>query len=198
VGNNPYLPANMMRTAMQPLFPKQLGIDSQMIANLRIKCRALLSSRDSPPNEVYEIPRIQADYLLSDAITPLPSLVAEVLDESKAPFLDQASLFARKELFNVLKESNCESKNLCILLKRLHILDSGFTYMVCSDSDGYFTAFCWMSPVQRQNFEIFGSTLFLDMMKHQTNSIMWPYTTVCAFNKMKQLVSCGEAFCCQE
>ena len=70
---------------MQPLFPKRVGIDSQMIANLRIKCRALLSSRDSPPNEVYEIPRIQADYLLSDAITPLPSLVAEVLDETRLP-----------------------------------------------------------------------------------------------------------------
>ena len=52
--------------------------------------------------------------------------------------------------------------------------------------------------MQRQNFEIFGSTLCLDLMKHQSNSIMWPNTTVCALNKMKQVISCGEAFCCQE
>ena len=52
--------------------------------------------------------------------------------------------------------------------------------------------------MQRANFEMFGSTLFLDMMKRQLNSVHWPYVSIVALDGDKKVVSCGEAFCCQE
>lgn len=60
---------------------------------------------------------------------------------------------------------------------------------VHSDSEGCLTSVCWMSPVQRANFEMFGSTLFLflDMMKRQLISVHWPYVTIVALDGEKKV-----------
>ena len=198
VATRPHVSSVILRNAARQLFPKRVGLDANLLSNLRIKARAIVAARELSPEDSRVVPQMEAGYLLSDDLVAPPSFLGSPIDENNAPFLDQASLYAREELRSILRESKGETTNLKLFLARLHEMEPGFTYEMCFDNNGYLVAFCWMSPVQRRNFEIFGRTLCLDMMKRETNSQHWPYTTICTLNEMKKVVSCGEAFCCQE
>jgi len=88
--------------------------------------------------------------------------------------------------------------DLQLYLRRLHDEESGFTTCLCRDDEGYLTGVIWMSPAQRANWELYGGTLFLDMMKHELNSIHWPLVSIVAMSAENKVVTCAEALCCQE
>jgi hypothetical protein len=46
VDNNQKVPPIMMRNAMRPLYPESVPIDSKLIANMRIKIKALIRKRE--------------------------------------------------------------------------------------------------------------------------------------------------------
>ena len=125
-------------------------------------------------------------------------MAIEGINEDSAHFVDDASRNARKILFNLLNESQDETHNAKLFLQQCHEQDQGFTYNLCYDNDGKLTALLWMSPYQRGNYEQFGSTVFLDMMKRQVNSVHWPYVSIVCLDADGKMVSCAEAFCCQE
>ena len=93
--NNEKVPAIMMRNAMQPLYPESVPIDAKCIANMRIKIKALISKREYSEEQLWNLPLMDSDYLLSDELQPPPSLLGPNVDEDKAAFIDEASRQAR-------------------------------------------------------------------------------------------------------
>lgn len=197
VATNPHVPAVIMRNAMRPLYPESVPLDAQRIANLRVKIKVYIKNRGYQ-KDFFEVPQADMEFLLGDGMEVPPNLTGESVDENRASFVDEATRAAKEQLLELLKDPQGQALNIENYLTRLNRIDPAFTSVLSRDSEGHLTGVIWMSPVQRANFERFGSTLFLDMMKRQLNSVHWPYTSVVAFNSEKKMVTCAEAFCCQE
>jgi len=108
IRNNSFVPAKIMRNAMRPLYPESVPIDSQCIANTRLKIKAIIKKSGYQNDAVWKLSDAESSYLLSDELSPPPSLLGEVVQEDCAPFLDDASCNAREILFELLKESRGE------------------------------------------------------------------------------------------
>ena len=133
------MPANMMRNAMRPLYPESVPIDAQLIANMRIKIKALIRKREYNDEQLWKLPELDSDYLLSDDLVPPPSLFGEAVDDDRASFIDEASRQARRELFQLLNGPRGESLNIQLFLQKLNEIDSGFTSCKSADGNGYLT-----------------------------------------------------------
>ena len=80
---------------MRPLYPESVPIDAQLIANMRIKIKALIRKREYNEEQLWKLPELDSDYLLSDDLVPPPSLFGEAVDDDRASFIDEASRQAR-------------------------------------------------------------------------------------------------------
>lgn len=80
---------------MRPLYPESVPIDAKCIANMRIKIKALISKRKYSEEQLWNLPLMDSDYLLSHELQPPPSLLGPNVDEDKAAFIDEASRQAR-------------------------------------------------------------------------------------------------------
>ncbi len=55
----------------------------------------------------------------------------------------------------------------------------------------------WMTATMSRNFELFGSYISLDFMKH-AEFLLWPYVSLTIYNELRQIcigqegISCGE------
>ncbi len=48
-----------------------------------------------------------------------------------------------------------------------------------------------MTATMRRNFELYGSYISLDFMKHALNSLLWPYVSIAMYNELRQIcVAC--------
>ena len=55
-----------------------------------------------------------------------------------------------------------------------------------------------MTATMRQNYELFGEYMCLDMMKRAMNKLAWPYTGIALYDKMGHVCVCLEGFICCE
>ncbi len=73
----------------------------------------------------------------------------------------------------------------------------GFVYEYGKDHSGKIVGVVWVTETMRRNFELFGSYIILDFMKHALNSLLWPYVSVAMYNELRQICKTMYEFLCQ-
>ena len=76
-----------------------------------------------------------------------------------------------------------------------------FSYEILSNFDASknkLLEILWMTATMRRNFELFGSSICLDMMKRGINTLLWPYTAVVMHDEANHICVACEGIVCDE
>jgi hypothetical protein len=65
--------------------------------------------------------------------------------------------------------------------------DPSFKYRRIMNSIGDVTGYVWQTGVMRRDFELFGSTLFVDRLGRPLNKVGWPLMTMALLSGEKSL-----------
>lgn len=178
--NKNFIDARTLRTMLREFLPPRVPIPAQFLANFRIRLKRILENNDA------EEAAAAAQSLID------PTSAATAADESNPDWLDQASIHAR-ELLKEALQYGTDSERILSLLRKLSNEDAGFTFAVARDRYGELIGFLWQTPAMRANFELYGDTLFLDMMKRQLNSVHFPYYGISLIDSNGNLCLGGES-----
>jgi hypothetical protein len=75
--------------------------------------------------------------------------------------------------------------NKYLLLDDLTKADPSFDYRRLTDRNGDVTGYVWQSGVMRRDFELYGSTLFVDRLGRPLNNKGWPLMTLAMLDGQK-------------
>ena len=109
------------------------------------------------------------------------SICQEVLESSNK---DEAAIFSFRGYLDLI----------CTRAKR-------FSYEILSDinaSKKKLLGILWMTATMRRNFELFGSSICLDMMKSGINKFLWPYIAVVMYDKANHICIACKGIVCGE
>ena len=92
---------------------------------------------------------------------------------------DEAAAAAKDIWHTVMNESSPTEGEVTILLtymKEMKRMYDGFDYCISYESGtNKITGFVWMTSVMRASLQKYGTYLTLDAMKHELNTLHWPY-----------------------
>jgi hypothetical protein len=106
-------------------------------------------------------------------------------------FTDAFRLF--NELILEALEDENEIAHIEDYLNRLAECDSSFKWRRATDYKGHPTGYMWQTGVHRKDVELYGSTLFVDILGRPLNNKGWPLLTIAMLSGEKKVCVACEA-----
>ena len=182
-----HLSANTIRAGLAPICPTTAHLDADTMRNFRLWAARRIRHLDTNGNVMLSEADIRD--MFKDAVVQKPSAGASVDD-------------AEELYLSVLKDTMSTNQNSWLiekLLKKYRENDGYFDYQIAIDpSSGAATAVVWQTGVMRADFELYGSSLFVDMMKRIMNSYNWPYVSIVVIDANGQPRTAMEGITCTE
>jgi len=103
---------------------------------------------------------------------------------------DEAFDLARSIYDEVLASKRSDDDAIFAFIEYLDLIVArakGFGYKVFSEENRIkhkILGILWMTATMRRNFELFGSSICIHMMKRGLNTLLWPYTAGTMLDKM--------------
>jgi len=173
-----YVPSNnAIRLMARTSFPPSVSLSSTDCSNIIIRAKML-----------------KANLIKSDSFT-LEEIKFEGVEGMS--LTDESIKCAEEVLYATLRSSD-QGWLLLNYFKQLKSTDPSFTYRVSRDESSVPTGFIWMTGTMRRSFELYGSCLFLDMMKRSMSNLHWPYVGPVVLDGQKKICVVAEGFVCGE
>jgi hypothetical protein len=149
-----HLNANTIRAGLAPICPTAAHLDADTIRNFRLWAARRIRCLDA--NSDVMLSEADVKDMFKDAVIQKPSAGASVDD-------------AEELYLSVLKDTMSTNQNSWLieeLLKKYRESDEYFDYQISIDpSSGAATAVVWQTGVMRADFELYGCSIFCDMMR---------------------------------
>ena len=144
---------------------------SQQVWYIKVNILAMLRKMPAEARSSYEVFRSQNTDKQFEKIF-------ENCDEFKS-ISDEAAAAAKdiwRTVMNASSESDGDVTILLTFLKEMKKMYDGFDYRVSYESGtNRITGFVWMTSVMRASLIKYGTYITLDAMKHELNTLHWPY-----------------------
>ena len=179
------VPVATLREMIRPLYPPGTALDAQLIFNLRLKIKRMIKQGLVDDINSVSITEEQERELLSPVVDESPAFLTEVFVQFqellKEALLDKNDLIQMKDYLDSLVAA-----------------DPTFSYRMSHADDGTTTGFVWQTGIMRRDFELHGSTLFIDRLGRSMNTKGWPYITTAMLDGYKRLCLGAEALTVEE
>ena len=151
---------------------------AQDVYNIRIKIKRLLPLMNE-----------NTDYQSFQDVMNNPKFGAKDLNADNKNVSSDEACNATTTIWSEVMNNHNKSKSDTLVcfseyMELLKMKDKVFSYEILAYSAGDVTGCFWMTSTMRKNFELFGSFLSVDVMKRDTNKLLWPYMAVTMYNEM--------------
>jgi hypothetical protein len=170
------VPVTLMRELVRPLFPPDHSLDAKFLYNFGMKAKKVLT--------------MKAD---GDEHRTAPT------DDEETQFrnVDLPDYFSKSfQVFELAKTAELELtdvEQIETFLESLAQADPSFKYRRSTNANGDVTGYIWQKGVMRRDFELYGSTLFVDRLGRPLNNKGWPLMTMAMISGDKRVCIASEA-----
>jgi hypothetical protein len=178
--------ARMMRGLLCDMLPKDFNVSSKFINNVKTKVKMKLMNGD--------FNCLLADGTVSEGdaefiLSPSDNLPAEYLS------------IAQEIAHETLKDALSDPGSMCLVVQflcQLHQKDPSFLFDIQRDENDTMVGICWQTATMRFDWDTCATSIALDGMKRQLNSVCYPYISVTAVDGYGQMAVCVEAIVISE
>ena len=187
------LSSSLIKKVIGPIWPKNKVISKSNVFYIRVKVMRSLKAFNSTNGDYEEFKQMVN---ASDLLSGIDNEVS--LDDDEAVEMAQ-SLWA-EVMSDVDKDEVLFS--FIDYLELISVRAKGFVYKLAEDKTKFgpkrVVGVMWQTATMRNNFELFGDVIGLDMMKRGLNKLLWPYAGVAMYDDMQQLCLACEGVLCGE
>ncbi|KAI2503990.1 hypothetical protein MHU86_10487 [Fragilaria crotonensis] len=178
--------ARMMRGLLCDMLPKDFNVSSKFINNVKTKVKLKLM------NGEFDLLLAEGTVSEGDA-----EFILSPSDNLPPQYMSVAQEIAN----DTLKEALSDPGSKCLVVQflcRLHQEDPSFLFDIQRDDNDTMVGICWQTGTMRFDWDTCASSIALDGMKRQLNSVCYPYISVTAVDGYGQMVVCAEAIVISE
>jgi hypothetical protein len=156
------VPARLMRKLLRPLFPPDHSLDAKFLLNFRMKAMNILVAKGDEVENMSFTAEEESNLLSNHCLPEYYSESFQFYDK----FMEKAEL------------QPTDIQRVDTYLQSLAEVDGSFKYRRLNDANNSVTGYIWQTGVMRRDFELFGSTLFVDRLGRPLNNNGWPLMTI--------------------